>query len=76
LICLGTDTASQGGNVHIADRVDSGDIPKEGDENEEGGKIWLVLSSDVDCDGQQMTGWNPAEYLFEYDLMTFEQTDE
>lgn len=57
------------------------DLPIEGDLNNpnnaghasciadstciEGAKIWVVLSSDVDCTGQMMTGWNPADYLFE-----------
>ena len=41
----------------------------------DGAKIWLVLSEDVDCDAQQMIGWNPAEYLFEYALITFDDTD-
>jgi hypothetical protein len=36
----------------------------------EGAKIWLVLSSDVECNTVEsvpphMIGWNPAEYLFE-----------
>jgi len=78
LVCLGSATANQGGQVHISDRVDAGDIPMEGDEN--GGKIWLVLSDDVDCDddddGTKMVGWNPTEYLFEYNVITFEDTDD
>jgi hypothetical protein len=57
------------------------DLPAEGDLNNpiteghaeclanstciDGAKIWLVLSSDVDCTGRTMIGWNPAEYLFE-----------
>jgi hypothetical protein len=31
------------------------------------GKVWLVLSDDYD--GNQMIGWQPTEYLFEYDLL-------
>jgi hypothetical protein len=31
----------------------------------DGAKIWLVLSSDVDCVGRSMVGWDPEEYLFE-----------
>ncbi len=77
LICLGSATANGGGNVHIQGSVDTGDLPAEGDDNyPDGAKIWLVLSSDVDCDGAQMIGWNPTEYLFEYDLITFEDTDD
>ena len=74
LICLGSGVANKGGNVHIAESVNTGDLPACGDENV-GAKIWLVLSSDVDCDAQEMIGWNPAEYLFEYDLIEFEDID-
>jgi len=73
LIELGSGIACDEGNVHIAESVDTGDLPAEGDEND-GAKIWLILSSD--CDGGQMVGWNPTEYLFEYDLITFDDTDE
>jgi len=77
LICLGTGTANMGGNVHIAGSVDTGDLPAGGDEND-GAKIWLVLSDDVDCNNNnsKMIGWNPTEYLFEYDLITFDYTDD
>ena len=79
LICLGTGVANGGGNVHIKEAafIDT-DLPAEGDLNDpdtpghdlcttciDGAKIWLVRSSDVDCTGQVMTGWNPGEYLFE-----------
>jgi len=52
-----------------------------------GAKIWLVLSDDVQCtppppDGEapvaeapfvpHMVNWNPAAYLFEYNLIVFE----
>ena len=66
LICLGSGTVNEEGDVHIAESVETGDLTDA--------KIWLVLSGDVDCDGVQMIGWNPTEYLFEYDLITF--TDE
>ena len=75
LICLGSDTSNKGGNVHIADSVDTGDLPNEDDDNyTDGAKIWLVQSTDVDCD-TSMVGWNPTKYLFEYDLITFVDTD-
>ena len=74
LICLGSATANNGGNVHIADSVEiDTDLPIEADEND-GAKIWLVLSEDFDCsDG--WFAWNPAEYLFEENLITFDDTD-
>lgn len=76
IICLGSDTVCEEGNVHIKESVDTGDLPVEGDKND-GAKIWLVLSSDVDCDSDnaKMVGWNQEEYLFEYDLITFDDTD-
>ena len=70
LICLGNSTANKEGDIHIAESVDTGDLPSEGDENE-GAKIWLVLSSDVDCENSKMIGWNPTEYLFEHNLIYF-----
>jgi hypothetical protein len=84
LICLGTATANDDGNVHIKARVDDTcDLPAEFDENAEcggGAKIWLVLSDDVDCgdiSGEpKMIGWNPDAYLFEYDLIRFDETDD
>ena len=81
LICLGEGMADEFGNVHIKARVNTCDLPAPFDENyDDGAKIWLVLSSDVDCEGDedqcpQMVGWDPTEYLFEYDLITFDDTD-
>ncbi len=34
-----------------------------------GPKVWLVLSSDVNCVTQKMTAWNPTRYLFENNLI-------
>ncbi len=78
LICLGEGTADEFGNVHIAGTADHGDLPAVTDANrEDGAKLWLVLSEDVDCgEESQMVGWQPTEYLFEYDLITFDDTDE
>jgi hypothetical protein len=36
---------------------------------------WLILSSDLDCTAKKMIGWNPTEYLFEYNLIRFNDTD-
>ena len=75
LIYLGSGTVNEEGNIHIAESVEGIEcLPIEGDENEEeGAKIWLVLSADVDCGNgdSHMTGWNPLEYLFEFELITF-----
>ena len=75
LICLGSGTVNEEGNIHIAESVDTGDLPAEGDQAPLGGaKIWLVLSDDITCD-DQFYGWNPTEYLFEDDVITFDDTD-
>jgi hypothetical protein len=72
LTCLGNGTANEGGNIRIASSIYTGDLPNESDENfPEGAKIWLVLSDDVDCENRMMTGWNPKEYLFEHNLITY-----
>jgi len=77
LICIGDGTVNDDGNIHIKGEADTGDLPFESDENHpDGAKIWLVLSADVDCDGAFMSGWNGPAYLFEYDLISFDDTDE
>jgi len=81
LICLGSDTSDEEGDVHIMGSPNTGSLPIEADLNSpnnsghgdcianstciQGAKIWLVLSSDVDCGANAMIGWNPKEYLFE-----------
>jgi hypothetical protein len=76
LICLGEGTADIGGNVHIQGSVDTGDMPSMYDDNYgSGAKIWLILSDDVNCITTGMIGWNPTEYIFEYDLISFDDTD-
>lgn len=74
LICLGAGTATEEGDIHIMNTVDTGDLPKEYDNNDKA-KIWLVLSEDVDCDEQVMTGWNPTEYLFEEKKISYTDTE-
>ena len=63
-MALGYGTAGTYGNVHIMEAFDFTSLP-------DNSKIWLVLDSDENCDGDtgKMTGWNPTEYLFEYDLI-------
>ena len=75
IICLGSGIANAKLNVHIMGSVDTGDLPDPLVDINEGAKIWLVLSDDVDCGTKIMTGWNPTEYLFEGDVITFDDTD-
>lgn len=60
-VCLAGGTSNNGGNINLAGCVDVG--------KSEGIKIWLVLTSDVNCDIPAMTAWNPTEYLFEHNLI-------
>ncbi len=71
IICLGSGIANAELNVHIMGSVDTGDLPDPLVDINKGAKIWLVLSDDVDCGTKIMTGWNPTEYLFEGELITF-----
>lgn len=81
LISLGTGFANEGGNVYIRGMLeDICDLPADHDANYEyGAKIWLVLSSDVDpgsvTESPKMMGWNPDLYLFEYNLIRFDNTN-
>ena len=84
LICLGSGKTNKGGNVEIHGRKDIGTgLPASYDANFNpvspswavGAKILLVLSDDVQCaDGAKMLNWNPASYLFEYNLIVYEKT--
>jgi len=73
VICFGSGTADSYGDVHIQGSATIPSLPIATDYNyPTGAKIWLVLSSDVNCTaGTWGAGWQGAEYLFEYQLMTF-----
>lgn len=74
---LATGTSNRGGNIHIADSVDlNTSLPIEGDQNAPGAKIWLVLTADYDTSTGTFSAWNPTEYLFEYELISYEDTDD
>ena len=76
ILCLASGTADEYGNIHLAASVEpDSDLPMAAIDINTGAKIWLVLSSDVDCEAGIMSGWQPTEYLFEYDLITFDDTD-
>jgi len=73
---IGSGTSNRGGNIHLADSVDLGfDLPDSADANyPDGAKIWLVLSNDYDAENCMMIAWNPTEYLFENNLITYDDT--
>jgi len=61
------------GDVHIKNSLNTGDLPIGADKND-GAKIWLVLADDLDNNFFQMEGWHPSRYLFEDNLITFDDT--
>ena len=83
LICLDSGTSNWYGRLLLHNKVETGSLPRPYDKNYNpispsgavGAKIWLVLSDDVNCGSQTMLDWNPAEYLFEYNLINFEDID-
>jgi len=74
---IDSGTTNRGGNINLKGSVDLGmdlDGPAD-DYNPEGGaKIWLVLTDDIV--GGSLSGWNPTEYLFENNLIKYDDTDE
>jgi hypothetical protein len=71
LICLAS-AGAVGNDIDLSGTVVLGhDLPIPGDENA-GAKIWLVPDADLNCeDPTEMVGWNPANYLFENDMITY-----
>ena len=64
---LAGGTSNDGGNIHLAGSYDfNADL--------ENAKIWLVLTDDI-VDGS-ISGWNPSEYLFEHDLISYDHCDD
>jgi hypothetical protein len=70
---LGTGTADVDGNVHIIGFLmpllvyNNYPTDTSDEYSGTGAKVWLVLSSDMI--GTTLQGWNPAEYLFEGELL-------
>lgn len=77
LKCLGSGVVNEEGNVHIKNSVDTGDLPMASDENTTGAKIWLVKSSDVDCEGVTWSVVGDWTWLvlgtFEHDIVITSQ---
>ena len=88
---IGSGTTDGSGNLTISGNPNLGmDLPSEPDANMDitehdycgtpdlylhctGAKIWLVLSGDYSA--PKLTAWNPTTYLFETDLITYNDTD-
>ena len=74
---IAAGTTNRGGNLHLAGSVELNmDLPDPADANyPSGAKIWLVLSDDYNVGMAKLTAWNPGEYLFENNLITYYDTD-
>jgi hypothetical protein len=82
--CLGHAVANTNGDVHIQGRRNTGSLPVATDLNanpettteppQTGAKIWLVLSTDINCSSKMMVNYHPTEYLFEMRLITYSKT--
>jgi len=68
---------ANGGVINVSGSRDiNTDIPNSNDENyPDGGKIWLVPCSDYDKNEEKMTGWYPTQYLMEWNLIKYDDTD-
>lgn len=81
--CLGSGVAGTTGDIHIMGSQDTGSLPIPSDLNANpattteppntGAKIWLVLTSDINCSAARMSYWHPTEYLFEMQLINYTQ---
>ena len=74
---LDSGVSNDEGDLHLGGSVELNmDLPDPGDGNYPyGAKIWLVPSKDYDAANCMMIAWNPAEYLFEEKLITYDDVD-
>lgn len=76
VICLGSGSVNEEGDLHIQDAFDiATDLPAAYDENEDEAILALVLSVDVDCDSGDMLAWQPEAYLFGDEGMFYVHSD-
>ena len=74
---IASGTSNSGGDIHLGGSAELGmELPDSADANySDGAKIWLVLSSDYGgATNPRMTAWQPTEYLYENDLITYDDT--
>jgi len=63
---IATGVANNGGNLNLVGSTDIGTISDA--------KIWLVETDDLNADKNAFISWNPTEYLFENNLITYTDT--
>jgi len=71
---------NNGGNINLAGSVDLGmdlDGPPDQYNPDGGAKIWLVLTEDITYNNGDsfISGWDPTEYLFENNLIKYDDTN-
>ncbi len=69
---IASGTPNEKGNLDLMGLFILDSTPIAEDTNDDGAKIWLVLSDDYDESNKMMKAWNPTEYLFEYNLITYD----
>ncbi len=84
---IGTGSSDVSGNLNLEESVDLGlDLPSAPDANIDvhdycesdgytnchGAKLWLVPSSDYDAELKKVINWNPNNFLFETDMITYD----
>ena len=71
---IDTMTTDGSGNVTKSNNIELGmDLPNSSDANyPAGAKVWLVPSIRYNAGANSIIGWNPTEYLFEINLLTYE----
>ena len=67
MITDGAGAVSKAGNIELGM-----DLPTYPDTNFPGAKIWLVPSTRYNSGTNSIIGWNPAEYLFEMNLIQYD----
>ena len=74
---ISSGTTDVDGNLYMAGYIELNmDLPDPTDENyPSGAKLWLVPSSDYDPTLNKMILWNPTEYLYEWNLIEYNDTD-
>ena len=65
--CIGKSrrTSTKGHSYNFGGRLGHSEMLNDGVDQ----KFWVVLADDVDCKANEMTAWNPSEYLFEIDTV-------
>lgn len=74
---IATGASNSKGDLQLSGSVDLGmDLPDPADANSPtGAKIWLLPSSNYDSSTHAVTAWNPSSYLFEYNLVLYDDTE-